>query len=113
MKQVDKNTFLRELQFKVKFIRKSEEDQQIIELKKHKYEMITKEDLILEYENETLVVNRFISASVAQEDFEFCAILRDYMTILKGDIERDLLTYYTLTEEDKKEIDRLTEQTFK
>lgn len=113
MKKQNKLLFLDEIRFKLEFMKEAEHDEQIIELKKHKFEMISKEDVIIEYENEVNAVNRFLNLAVAEEDFEYCVVLRDFVTLLKSTLHLDLMKYYDLTEEDKIYIEKITIETLK
>lgn len=113
MKKQSKLLFLDEIRFKLEFIKEAEYDKQIIELKKHKYEMMKKEEVIEEYENEVNAVNVFLNLAVAEEDFEYCVVLRDFVTLLKSTLHLDLMKHYNLTEEDKIHIDKITVETLK
>lgn len=92
---------------------KSEFDNQIKSLKKIKYSKMHKHEVSAEFAVEVVQVNSHIKYAILDEDYEFCALVRDYVELLKTSYLLDLKTYYTLDEEDVDQAEFIITETLK
>jgi hypothetical protein len=109
----NRENIMEDIIFKLEFIHELEDDEQVKQLKEVKYSQMDKAEVTSEYAAEIITMHIHIKMALQDEDYEFCALVRDYVDIITRSYILDLQKYYDLCDKDMEDIKIIMEETLK